>query len=369
MKKQLLCTSAIALGVAAAPASAQDWNLDWGGFFQQHVAYTEVGGSNFAAQFGAGSDLDGVQMFTNAEIIFTPNITLDNGMTFGVNVQLEALNSGNAQIDESYMSISSDTFGRIDAGYENSAGYKMMVGAPQVGSMAINSPSASAFIPFVTGAGAPGAFRQAALSSYTEVAGNNDIARITYYTPSFSGFTAGISYAPGTTGNVAGILANRSTGGTAVTDIFDLGVNYSQSFGTTDITVAARWGTGDSNVAGISDPETWGIGFQVGFSGFTFGASYAENDNGAATGDQQGYSVGVAYDAAGPWTFGLEAYIGEVDNGAAPDGEYEYYKLAANRDLGPGVSWTTYLLQGQTQNAAGADIDGTAIGTAINLSF
>ncbi len=376
MKKQLLCTSAIALGVAAAPASAQDWNLDWGGFFQQHVAFTDVGGSNFAAQFGAGSDLDGIQMFTNAEIIFTPNVTLDNGMTFGINVQFEVLNDApsagapSTDTDEAYMSISSDTFGRIDAGYENSAGYKMMVGAPQVGSMAINSPSASAFIPFVTGAGAPGAFRQAGLSSYTEVAGNNDIARITYYTPSFSGFTAGISYAPGTTGNVSGGIANRAAGGTAVTDIFDIGVNYSQSFGTTDVTLAARWGTGDSNVAGVSDPETWGVGFQVGFSGFTFGASYAENDNGAAAGvgDQQGYSVGVAYDAAGPWTFGLEAYLGEVEAGAN-DGEYEYYKLAANRDMGPGVSWTTYLLHGETENGAGADIDGTAIGTAINLSF
>lgn len=366
MKKQLLCTSAIALGVAAAPASAQDWNLDWGGFFQQHVAYADVSG------VGVGVDLDGIQMFTNAEIIFTPNITLDNGMTFGINVQMEALNNGGGAdgIDEAYMSISSDTFGRIDAGYENSAGYKMMVGAPQVGSMAINSPSASAFIPFVTGAGAPGAFRQAALSSYTEVAGNNDVARITYYTPSFSGFTAGISYAPSAAGNAANAApVNRNAG---IVDIFDLGVNYSQSFGTTDITLAARWGTGDNQAAGVSDPETWGVGFQVGFSGFTFGASYAENDNGVAggAGDQEGYSVGVAYDAAGPWTFGLEAYIGEVDNGAGnPDGEYEYYKLAANRDLGPGVSWTTYLLQGQTQDAVGGDIDGTAIGTAINLSF
>ncbi|QFT96432.1 hypothetical protein FIU85_03880 [Roseovarius sp. THAF8] len=367
MKKQLLCTSAIALGVAAAPASAQDWNLDWGGFFQQHIAYADV-----SVPGGVGApDFDGIQMFTNAEIIFTPNITLDNGMTFGINVQMEALNSGGGAdgIDEAYMSISSDTFGRIDAGYENSAGYKMMVGAPQVGSMAINSPSASAFIPFTGFAG--GQFRQAGLSSYTEVAGNNDVARITYYTPSFSGFTAGISYAPSAAGNAANAApVNRNAG---LVDIFDLGVNYSQSFGTTDITLAARWGTGDAQAAGVSDPETWGVGFQVGFSGFTFGAAYAENDNGLAGGatDQEGYSVGVAYDAAGPWTFGLEAYIGEINDGGGLDDHYEYYKLAANRDLGPGVSWTTYLLYGETRNdsVVNGDIDGTAIGTAINLSF
>jgi hypothetical protein len=57
LKKQLLCTSAIALGVAAAPAAAQDWNLDWGGFYNTHVAYADVGGSDPRAQaaFGAAA--------------------------------------------------------------------------------------------------------------------------------------------------------------------------------------------------------------------------------------------------------------------------------------------------------------------------
>ena len=42
MKKQLLCTSAIALGIAAAPAAAQEWNLDWGGYMNQHVAFGDI---------------------------------------------------------------------------------------------------------------------------------------------------------------------------------------------------------------------------------------------------------------------------------------------------------------------------------------
>ena len=377
MKKHLLATSAIALGVAAAPAAAQDWNLDWGGFFNQHIAFTDVGGSAFnAGGGGAGLDFDGVQMLTNAEIIFTPSITLDNGLTFGINVQMEAANGGGGVdgIDESYMSISGDQFGRIDAGFENSAGYKLMVGAPGVGSMAINSPSASAFIPFHPGAGTN--FRSAMISSYTEVAGNNDVARLTYYTPSFNGLTAGVSYAPSTDGNASNTTVDRNTG---LNDVMDIGVNYSQSYGTTDITVAARYGTADNAATGAagSDPETWGVGFQVGFSGLTVGASYAENDgvNTNGTGDESGYSFGVAYDMAGPWTFGAEGYIGEDEQGAI-DGEYEMYKLAASRDVGPGVSWDVYVLAGETTagsgtgvGVAGGKIDGTVIGTAINLSF
>ena len=58
LKKQILCTSAIALGCAmAAPVSAQDWNLDWGGYMSSHLAYVDTGG---AIGNAAGVDFDGV---------------------------------------------------------------------------------------------------------------------------------------------------------------------------------------------------------------------------------------------------------------------------------------------------------------------
>jgi predicted porin len=369
LKKQLLSTSAIALGVAmAAPVSAQEWDLDWGGYANTHVGYSDVSGTGVPA----GADFDGVNIFTNSEIIFTPSVTLDNGMTFGFNVQMEALNGGGGAdgIDESYVSISSDTMGRIDLGSENSAGYKLMVAAPQVGSMPVNSRSTSAFVP-VTGSGG---FRQAALSSYTEVAGNNDVQRITYYTPSFNGLTVGVSYAPSNAGNASNNAPVNFNSAANITDIFDLGVGYSQSFNGVDVNVGARWGTGSSNLAGRSDPETWGIGASVSVSGFSFGGAYAENDNGFAgnVGDQEGWSLGASYDIAGPWSVGLEGYFGETDNGAAPSSDYEAYKLGASRSLGAGVSWDVYYFYQETNNGAVAgnpSIDGNVIATAINLRF
>ncbi|MDW3117047.1 MAG: porin [Roseovarius pacificus] len=144
MKKQLLCTSAIALGVAAAPAAAQEWNLDWGGYYNVDVLFNSTSGNNIPANV----DLDGANIHQNGEIIFTPSVTLDNGLTFGINVQMEALNAGGGAdgIDESYMYIEGDTMGRVEVGSENSAGYKLMTGAPGVG-FGINSPSPSAFHP------------------------------------------------------------------------------------------------------------------------------------------------------------------------------------------------------------------------------
>lgn len=367
MKKHLLSTSAIALGVAmAAPASAQDWNMKWGGFYNVHVGIGSVD-RNFVSPI----DNDGVNVYTNAEIIFSPSVTLDNGMTFGANVQMEAMNTGGARIDESYITISSDTLGKVVLGSENSAGYALMgsVYTPGVSSMAINSRSTSAFVP-VTGSGG---FRQAGLSSLTEVAGNNDVQRITYFTPSFNGLTVGVSYAPSNApgaGSSNNAPVNFNAG---VTDIFDLGVGYKQSFNGVDIGLAGRWGTGDSNAAGISDPTTWGIGGTVGVAGFKVGATYAENDNGAATGagDQEGWSLGMSYDIAGPWTVGLSHYNGEVKNGGAtPSSDYEATLLGASRSLGSGVSWDVYYYYMETTNGTnGRKIDGNVLATAINLSF
>lgn len=379
MKKHLLSTSAIALGLVAAPASAQEWNLDWGGYMNQHVAFADVSGTA-----AAGIDYDGVGFHSNSEIFFTPSVTLDNGLTFGINVQLEAENQGtavnaagtagtNSYIDETYMIISGDTLGRIEIGSENSAGYKSMVGAPSVTSMAINSPSISAFIPLSNVL--PWNFRQAGISAWTEVGGNNDVDRISYYTPDFNGLTVGISYARNNGGNAVGSHNNSVVGSATLEDIFDIGVNYSQTFGTTSVSLAARYGSAEAIAPAGYDPETWGIGAQVGFGDFTVGAHYAENDNAAsgAAGDQSGWSFGGTYDAPGAWAFEALTFQGEFDmtgTGAA-DEEYTAYKIGASRDMGPGVDWDIYAIYAEADDkgTAGTDLKGTVIGTAINLSF
>ncbi|WP_417726038.1 porin [Roseovarius sp.] len=388
MKKQLLSTSAIALGVAfAAPASAQEWNMKWGGFYNSHVGYVSVD-SNTPAHVGA--DFDGIDVYANTEIHFKPSVTLDNGLTFGVDVQMEGTNNGGGAtgIDETYLSISGDTLGRIDLGNENSAGYKMSVGAPQVkGGIGINSPSISGFVPISNGAGGnlPWLFRDSGISSYAEVLGNNDVPRITYYTPSFNGLTLGVSYAASS--NVAGGGANAGNNfgvnrNVGVNDIFDIGVAYSQSFNGIDLDLAARWGTAEGNTAGNDDPEVWNVGFNVGFNGFVIGGGYGENDNGGYRAfDSEGWSLGVTYDIAGPWSIGFDTYQGTYEGigaASADEAEYEAYQLVGSRSLGAGVTWAVYAAYVQgTVNAdlggtfgnANTETEGTLIGTSINLSF
>jgi hypothetical protein len=352
----------------------------------QHVVVNDLSGN--LSGTGAGQfDGDGVAFHSSTEIFFTPSITLDNGLTFGINVQLEGENA--RTIDETFMSIYGDSFGRLDIGSENSAGYKLMVGAPEVTSMFINSNSTFNLLPLSGSGTGPlptqGLFVGALGSSYTEVAYNNDIDRITYYTPNFNGLVVGVSYARNAGvgfnfGNSVGGANNNNAG--TVEDIFDIGANYSQSFGSTDVNIGARWGTASSTVVGVSDPETWGIGAQLGFGGFTIGGSYTENDQGALGGvnDQEGWSFGATYDAPGPWTFEAVTYQGEgtlnsnvtvVAGSGGNDTSYDAYKIGARRDMGPGVSWDIYAVwtEADDKGTIGTDIEGTTVGTAVNLSF
>ncbi len=375
MKKHLLCTSAIIGCAMAAPATAQEWDLSWGGFMNQHVAFADVSGTAVTA-FAPAADYDGLGFHSNTEIIFTPSITLDNGLTFGINVQFEGEGQslGN-EIDETYMTISSDTMGQIIAGSKNSAGYMQQVSAPGVTSMAIQSPSISAFIPFSAG----GILAGAATTASPEVAGNNDPDRLTYFTPSFNGLTLGVSYARNDGGTSTQNHNNSGTAGTAtVEDIFDISLAYSQTFGTTSVDFSARYGTANLIVGG-SDPEVWGVGLQVGFGDFTIGGSYTSEDPGGVGGpvtalgnyvDSEGYSFGVVYDAAGPWAFEGQMYMGETKY-TDTKAEYNAYRIGASRDLGPGVDWDIYAayVEADVKSFAGTEIKGTVIGTAINLSF
>ncbi len=207
MKKVLLGTSAIALASAfATSAQAVDWEVKVGGYMEQYAAWASPDVTGLVSD-----DYDGINSKQDSEIHFLPSITLDNGLKIGANVQLEGF-SGGDNIDEAFLFIDG-SFGRVLLGSENSAGYLMHYGAPDVTFLNVNSGSLTAFIPFsgtVTGqAFIPGTntpdivsltvgrdiFRGTLGSTYLENGLNNDAQRFTYFTPRFAGFQFGISYA------------------------------------------------------------------------------------------------------------------------------------------------------------------------------
>ncbi len=409
MKKILLGTSALALaGAIASPAASAEWTVRVGGYMEQFIGYASSdlkGDFSFPGCDGdpcldPNGDFDGIDSKQDGEIFFLPSITLDNGIKIGANIQLEGLSQGAGdQIDESYMYIKG-SFGEILLGSENSAGYKMTYAAPDVTFINVNSGSLTSFIPFSGAEAGADIFRGTLGSSYLENARNNDAQRFTYFTPRFSGFQMGVSYA----------RDGRQDDNTQVDtdaelhDLFDVGANYVNSFGDFNVALSGRYGI--ASVKGESDPEVWAVGLNLGMSGFTIGGSYGEQDN-AGTMDGEVYDLGISYET-GPWGFSftyfhgenqgnpdagaVAAHVGLVDLDMDPltpdtigiiaavpaaaergDEEVDQYLVAISYDLAKGVNIGGYAAYIDFDDASGGtnndSVDGFIIGTGIKVKF
>ena len=278
-------------------------------------------------------------------------------MKFGVDIQLEGNTSGDT-IDESFIFIKG-SFGQILIGSENSAGYKMSYGAPDSTWIGVNSGSTSQFMPWATG------FRTIRETSFLEVDGNNDAQRLTYFTPRFSGFQLGASYARDA--NQGGGQADLDT---ELGNIFDVGANYVNTLGGVDVALAGRYGTADA--AAGDDPTVYAIGLNLGFAGFTVGGSYAGQDGGQAVNEGNFWDVGASY-TTGPWAASLTYSQSDGDDGT------ENMRIigGASYKLGPGVKAGAYAGYAENdrvgRNAAG-DIttpsgEGFYVGTGVKLNF
>jgi len=392
MKNTLYCTTALAMtglagAASAAEVSAGAVNMGFSGYFTEIIAIGSVDTGTAAA----ANDYDGLDLYTNAEIWFKPSVTLDNGIKIGVDVQLEAgSNTNGDQIDESYMTISGD-FGKFIIGSENSVGYKMTVAAPDVSAIFAHSSSLTGFIPFsgtlntadnTTLGGDVNAddifvgsdlFRGTLGTTYIENNRNNDAARISYFSPRFSGLQLGISYARDS-GQASGVVNNNTT----ITDIVDIAANYSGSFGGVDVDASARWGTASAAPGGV-DPEVWGAGLNLGFSGITIGGSFAEQD-GTAARDGHSYDVGIGY-TSGQMSYSLTYFSGEnIDNeNVALGGKEELetiilaasYKVNSNFKVGAFIANTDFTEDFNDAGTANGsdDVEGTVLGVSASFSF
>lgn len=297
--------------------------------------------------------------------------TLDNGIMFGVNVQLEAETCGD-QIDESYMYVEG-AFGRIEIGSEDPATDAMFYGAPEIiAGVGLDTPS-DLFTSFGTNAvGTP--------LSIVNITGDSE--KVTYFTPRFAGFQLGLSYTPencqevgGTCGGTYAGLQSTNTAGQQ-SEVVEIAANYGGSFGGVDVNVYGGYAGGDLEVAaaGAEDQDQWGLGAQLGFAGFTFGGSYKEDNMGTSGSntDRSDYSLGLTY-STGPWTVGGAYVHAEVEAGAGlGEDEVDGVQLGGQYALGPGITLTggiTYWDYEDNLSAAGAENESTEFVIGTTISF
>ncbi len=367
MKRILIGTTAlIATTIAAMPAQAADpIKLELGGFFYEYVVAADQNSDSNAHTQAQNFDIIG-----SNEIFFTGQTTLDNGMTVGVDVQLEAgARSGNDDIDESYMWLSGK-YGKLIIGAENDAAYKLGLSAPSVslhGAASYDDSLGDFLLPSNTVRGHVVSWRSA------------DANKVTYITPRYYGVQLGASYVPSNLGpgdDAGSATIERKN---KFDDAWAFAANYSEKFGGVGVKAAATYSIYDDNAptaakdGNVSDLH---FGLNVNYQGFTVGAgallTNADTDTSHAAYEGLVWNVGAQYEE-GPYAVSMTYSSSDLEGATIDNKEdkVEFYQLSSSYDLGGGISAVADLVYMNAESETGKKADGNegALGGTLGLKL
>jgi len=375
-KEILLGTTALLAGAVAMPdyvSAEEPLRLQVRGFKHEFFAVGDVDGA-------VGTDYNNTGEFSDGEVQFRGETALDNGLTIGVQVELEADSRGD-QIDEAYAFIKGD-FGKVVAGGENLANYNTFWGvvAPSVG-VPINSGWITVFVP--PPAGHDLSFRSTITTTNVDI--GNDENALSYYSPRFAGFQFTGGYAPavvdtGEGKTFTGFEADKTF---EYYNAFGVGLNFSDSFNGIDVKVAGGYNqiSAPQNVEALGgdDVQQVKVGANLGYAGFSVGGSYANEfegkqivSGGAITRSEEGRSwdVGGSY-STGPWGISGTYFHGqwEANPLQVGDDELDSFVGAISYALGPGITTSLSVLYGKLEDEGGATGEATMGILGISVSF
>jgi hypothetical protein len=304
MKQILLGTSMLigAAGLFAGAALAETPKVTVGGYenFEGGYVSDDMDSTETATQNGVKERPQAFR--SDTQVDFKIDGKSDNGLGYGGEVDLLADTSADVQgrgVNASKTFIYADgMWGRFELGSNVGADGTMKVDAGTIARATggINGDwnyfanagdqfLAQAALPL--GYGATGAGNNDFTGDHTE----ENIDKVTYYTPRFSGFQLGASYLPDQT--------NRGQGGAPVTNgfgqqigpmgpnrtdtnaglaqnIFTGGINYDNKFGDVGIALAATGEYGKAQVTGYDSLAAWNAGGKISYMGFSLAGSYGD---------------------------------------------------------------------------------------------
>ncbi len=370
MKKLLVGSAAIALGLAvAAPAHAQ-LQLGVAGHFKGYVSWDDQDGTNVAAPGFDGQERH-IDILRDTEVHFTGETTLDNGLTVGVHVEASADAGDSFAVDESYAYFSG-MWGRVNFGDEDGANYLLQVAAPSADS---NVDGIRQYVNPVN-------YGITTLSgTFTNIDYANDATRnldkVTYLTPVFSGFQAGISYTPDTSGSA---FTSRSFGNSAKKDVaniggsaYDAAARWEGTWSNVGINLGGgyTWVDKENETTGNDGFKEWNLGADLNIAAFGVGAVYTENNRGlSGSNDNKTWVLGADY-TTGPFKLGASYLNNKIETPAVGgDIDTDRYSGGVVYSFAPGMSFrgSVGFIDHEVEGAA-ADVDATygLLGTQINF--
>lgn len=363
MKKILIGTTALlAAGAISSAAQASDpVKLQLGGFLEYYVA-------------GAQQDNDLNQPVNNfdvqgeGEIYFKGETILDNGMTVGVMVQLEAGADNNEGdiVDESYFYVSGK-YGKAIVGSTDNAAYLMRATAPNAAYTEVDDVAIPNYL-----------IRPFEEDNFTDLGFDGDANKLIYMTPKLYGLQFGVSYsasndASGDDGSATSETIQKAAN---FDEAWAFGLSYERDLGPVGLLATAGYtvanGRNDSVSQNPQKQEDWAFGLNLTYAGFTLGGAYRVVDApvGSAAENWDGYAwdAGLMY-AEGPYAVSINYRKSSARGDASVAGEntIDTYALGGKYALGPGVDVFAQLAYADYDSeGTNADNKG-AIGGVVGL--
>ncbi len=305
----------------------------------------------------------------------------DSGLVYGAQIDLEAdvtpdADNQGTNAARTFVYLESN-WGRFELGSNDGAAESMKVDASNIARATGGIDGAWNYFANFAGAGnfvtTPSLF--VAHGSVTGVADEtfDNLNKVTYYSPAFSGFQVGVSYTPDGTDRGQTLTKTNNTAG-AFGEIWDFALAYGTEFEGAAIDLAATYVTGDADTNANEDISSWNVGGTVDISGLMLAASYGDWDDsnqaaGSGLDDTNYYTLGAAYDF-GPFAASATWFDSTYET-AAGDNEYENLVIGADYALAPGLTPYAEVSFYEFDNATGTanDNDGTVFLLGTQVAF
>ncbi len=307
------------------------------------------------------SDYDGLSRGLFSRINLDYSKTLDNGLEVGAKIQYQVNQRGTGGSDpENVTAYAPDVlFVTVGGGFGT-----VSVGAHAAASCAM-LPRPIAFVPGGTNATWYTLFTafETGNSVFTESNYCGTSEAISYATPTISGFSAMVTYAPNMGVNQGTTIKNATDGGENKPDYVAAAAKFAADMGGVDLALGASWQTSDDDTMG-NEIDSQSVAGTVGLGGGTLGAAWFDNGDG----DYSGYTVAAKY-ALGSITPAI-AYSAQEMDGTKE--EETALVVGANYAVGGGLSvFVEYMSleeEGTGADGMGKDDDSLVMGGII-VSF
>ena len=351
MKKILLGTTTL-VGVAALFAGAA---------FAGETPKVTIGGTiDFQAGFldeektasgVAEANTRSGQFRTETELSIKIDAKTDAGLGYGGEIVLpvDALQTESATDQTGRAYIYADgAWGRLEGGTNTGAAAALKIDASSIASATGGIDGDWNY--FMSATSTSGIFTPDALLDHGTTSQFGDestesINKITYYTPRFSGFQAGVSFLFDTTaadrGRVIPSAGPADNNAGEAENVFVGGINYEGKFSDVSVGLAATGEYGNGETAATEDLRTYNLGAKLGYMGFSLAASYGSWGDSLQTSgyfdDRDYWTLGAAYEYAA-FTGSVTYMASNYETAANVDQEFDNLSIGVDYKLAPGFT-------------------------------